>query len=215
MKRLFLILAVVALFSVASYAAPVCGGAQDVLAASFSCEFGGLLFNNFAVTNAGGVPTPSMTLVSAAMVGSDVTLNFNPGLSVSNGGSADMWFYFQVNGPNNAIDLGVGGTGATITERACLTAIDVNSGNICTGGIGNQLGALTLTSGNSGRVGFPSDAYVTPVYVFKNILVQAPANGTAELSSFSQSFAVPEPMTMALFGSGLLALGLVRRFRRS
>ncbi len=214
MKRLFLILAVVALFSAASYAAPVCGGAQNVLAAGFSCEFGGLLFSNFSAVAASPGLVPSMTLVSAAMVGSDATLNFNPSLAVSNGATADLWFYFQVDGGVNAVDLSTGGTFSSITERACLTAIDPNAGNNCVGGIGNQLAALTITSGNSGRASFPTTAYVTPVYLFKNILVQAPANGSAELSAFSQSFAIPEPMTMVLFGSGLLALGLVRRFRR-
>jgi hypothetical protein len=40
-------------------------------------------------------------------------------------------------------------------------------------------------------------------------------NGTSNLTNFRNEFVTPEPMTMALFGSGLLALGLVRRFRRS
>jgi hypothetical protein len=213
MKRLFLILAAVALLSVAGYAAPVCGGAQDVLAVNFSCEFGGLLFSNFAAANAGNVPNPTMLLVSASLAGGDVTLNFNPNLSASNGGYVDIWFWFQVDGAVNAIDLAVGNSGATITETACLTGPIV--GGACPGGIGNQLATLTLTSGNSGRASFPGDAFVTPVYVFKNIKVQAPANGTAEFSAFSQSFGVPEPVTMVLFGSGLFALGLVRRFRRS
>jgi hypothetical protein len=215
---MFLILATVALFSVASYAAPVpCGGAQDVLAGGFSCEFQGLLFSNFSATDAGGVGTPSMILVSAALVGSEVTLNFNPNLSVvggSSGASKDLYFYYQISGGIFGIDLAVGGTGASIDERACSTAIDTNAGNTCTGGVGNQLGTLSVVSGNADRMLFSPLAPVSPVYVFKDILVQAPANGTAHLSTFSQSYAIPEPVTMALFGSGLLVLGLVRRFRR-
>jgi hypothetical protein len=211
-KALVLICAFL-LVGLSANATPVtCGGAQNVLAVGFSCTFEGLTFSDFSLVNAGGSPSGSMILVSAALVGEEVHLNFNPSLSVPANGIADEWFYFEVDGAVNGIDLAVGGTGASITERVCSSPIDVNNGNTCTGGIVNQLAALTITSGNaSGLVMFP-DGPVGHLYVFKNILLQGPPTGPAELSSFSESFGrVPEPLSLVLMGSGLLGLGIFRR----
>lgn len=213
-KALVFICAVL-LLGLSANATPVtCGGAQNVLAAGFSCTFDGLTFSNFSLVNAGGSPSGSMDLVTAGLVGGEVFLNFNPSLAVQAGGIADEWFYFEVDGAVDAIDLGVGGTGASITERVCSTPIDQNGGNTCTGGIVNQLAALTITSGNASGLVYFADGSVDHLYIFKNILLQGPPTGPAELSAFSESFnhgGVPEPLSLILMGSGLLGLGIFRR----
>lgn len=212
-KIVFMLGAALLLLASGANAAVVCGGAQDVTAPGFACDFSNHTFSNFAVVNAGNNPNPKMFLVTANLVGNEMVLNFNPSMSVSNGGLQDTWFYFQVTGGTTGFDLGVGGTGASITERVCSTPIDVNSGNICTGGIGNQLGALSQTSGtSSGFVPYSTPGVAETVFIFKNILLQSPGQGVAvELSAMSQSFGVPEPVTFILFGSGLLGLGIWRR----
>jgi len=235
MKKALVLMGALLLVAVSASAAPACVNATSVLSAGFACSFGGLTFSNFSLANAGGSPSGTMDLVNFGY-GADgsVVLNFNPSLTAVGAAVTDEWFYFTVTGGVGGIDLSVGGNpAATITERACLTPISLMEANICTGGDAlNRLAFLTVSGGASSKVLFSAPyanggagtayaamggGYVPTIYIYKDILLQGPGanNGTTELSAFSQSFAVPEPMTMALFGSGLLALGLVRRFRRS
>ena len=107
---------------------------QNVLAAGFSCTLGPLTFSNFSLVDAtSGIPVGIIDLVTADLSGGNVILNFNPSLSVPAGGRADGWFYFQVDGGINGIDLAVSGLGASITEVACSSPINRN-GNNCSGG---------------------------------------------------------------------------------
>jgi hypothetical protein len=123
---------------------------------------------------------------------------------------SDVWFYFSVTGSTNSLGLAVGGSGSSIFERACTTAIDRNSANNCTGGIANQLVSLTNTSGQSAVAG--SFGPVVSLSIFKDINVRG-GSGPAELTTFSQSFGspVPEPATFGVVGMALLGLGYARR----
>lgn len=214
-------------------AAPVgCAGspppAQTVAtsstASSYSFSCGELTFSNFEVVDAGTVLPAIMNLVSAVEDPSlnMVVLNFNPNMYAWPGTVEDLHFYFQVTGGISGIDLAVGGTRSFITEKACATAINRNGGNNCTGGISNELASLTNFSGNSPVNGtFASGLGASPVYIFKDILVDGRRSSTgAELTSFSQSFytvpviddsSVPEPLSMGLMGSGLTGLIVLRR----
>jgi len=200
MSKLVLVVVVALLTSFGAVAAPVCGGSQNVLSAGFTCEFDGLLFSNFSVVNAGNVPNPSMNLVSANSNGGYVNLNFNPSLAAQSG-AVDVWFYFTVTGGINGIDLTLAGINGSLNDFACATPF-VN--NVCQSG---ALASLVVFSGNSAAASFPNDVFQSPVYIYKNILVQGPG----ELSSFTQSFHIPEPISFVLIGSGLLGLGLLRR----
>lgn len=208
MKKFFVLFSLVSV-SVLS-AVPLCSGPTDVLSSGFSCAIDGVVFSNFSVTAATPGVNPSMTLVTANVVDDVVNLSFNPSLSAPAGTSADIWFYFTVTGGINGIDLTTSGTGSTITEYACSSPL-VN--NICPQG--TQLATLTVGSGETGLAMFADGQFYDTVYIFKNILVEGGVTTRSELSSFTQSFHVPEPVAFVLMGSGLLAIGLVRRIRRS
>lgn len=208
MKRLLAVVAVLVFGVVSASAAPLCTDSlpTDVLAAGFECELGGLLFSDFSVVDAGNVVTPSMSLVAASFDGGTVFLTFNPSLAPDINSSEDLWFFFTVTGGLIGIDLAVGGQNASINELACLDGID--QFNQC---VGTQLGNLVRHSGPGfGEVNWGTSE--SPVFIFKDILTRSQdETNLGHLSTFTQSFHVPEPASFALIGSGLLALGLLRR----
>jgi hypothetical protein len=198
MKRLLVSL-VVTLVSVAVVsAAPLCTGpvtVGDAANAGCTSESGGLTFSDFVVTPGVGTPT-AITLMTATQIGDWVYLTFNPSLSQGQ----DIWLNFTVTGPLGGIDLSVARSNAVVTEVACSGPITAGQ---CSG---QELGYLTVYSGGAGSMDFEQTSDLT--YIWKDIGVGA----GGELSAFTQSFhVVPEPMTFALIGAGLLGLGLLRR----
>jgi len=215
MRRLLLFVLMLGLLgaTIASAATtcPTLGSGPVTVTPGYSCEVNGLVFSNFTVIPATAGTAANVTLVYASVVGDYVNLYFNPSLTASAGSSSDIWFYFTVSGGVNGIDLSVSGTNATITEYACGSP--VTAGNICPAG--TELAKFTAQSGGSAYAAFPGGEFAENVYIYKNILVQGGVTAPGELSSFSQSFHIPEPFTFVLMGSGLLAIGLVRRRSRS
>jgi len=194
------------------------GGPQNVAIADFSCSLGGLTFSDFQVLPAAGNPNPEIDLTGATIAADGtVNLNFNPNMSAPpSGGYQDIWFFFEVTGGVDQVDLGLGGLNATMTEQVCDSAF---SNNICPG---NQLASLVAFSMPPGPSTATSEFFnvTDPLFVFKDINVSPnwPNPNGGGLTSFSQSFhvagggggpaggAVPEPGSVSLLGLALMGL---------
>ena len=194
-------------------------GVDDPVVSTTVITCGTLTFSNFDVPNATGGASGLIDVLAGSdydSVTGAVYLNFNPNL----GANEDEQFLFEVSGGVSQIDMSIGGNNASVTERACANPI-VTSGalaGLCTNSAGTvsetPLGQITVASGEADQPVFSTPFTATsPVYIFKDIMTGA----DGQLSEFTQSFepgSVPEPITMALLGSGLLCLGLLRRKSR-
>jgi hypothetical protein len=172
-----------------------------------------LTFSNFEVVNPNGDAIGSVDINTSTYdsVTGDVSLNLNPNL----GSGQDEGFSFEVVGGVTQLDLSLGGTDATVTERACSTPIPTSgpSAFLCPG---TQLGSVSDFSNDPNAPVFSLPfASTSPIYIYKDIETGAgtPA-GSGQLSELDQSFevsSIPEPVSLVLLGSGLLGLGLLRR----
>jgi hypothetical protein len=212
MKKTVLTLALAAVFIAASPAAVVdLGTVGDYLGSTFT--LGGLEFGSFTVlassTGGGSKVGADGIAISGEVDGDEVKLYFSGGWSADTGQTVDTLISFDVSSPKlpivgNALSLdayGRTGTGiASITENV-LDAQDAI--------VANKL----VYSRPSGVTAFDSAVYSPAqnwVEVTKDVFVSGGTDGYGHISGFSQSFVVPEPVTLAILALGGL---MIRRKR--
>jgi hypothetical protein len=176
---------------------------------SIGCSVGPVTFSNFAYVDATNDPGPVVSLTSTQFIpGTSWGITLNPNLTGTP--PQDIHLVFEVTSTValSVVDLFNGGSPlSTIQERVCTGGVSLATG-ACTG---TQLANISATAGQTS-----ASASFTPsetLWIWKDIGTSA--NGS--ISSFTQNFLAtptPEPLSMALLGGGLFALGLAR-WRRS
>jgi hypothetical protein len=198
--------------------------------ATGGCTIGDKTFSNFTYTSsatnatkidAGGVTVDTIGPAGsgATLSGPDIGLQFNAGWTVGSGQILDSLIGFDVavtDGPALIKDAGLvqGGSGisgngiGSVAENACAPAPCTPSGAI-----------NLLTVDTAGEVSLTDMAIFTPtgsLSVTKDISVNG-NSGTAEISRVNDTFSqtsVPEPASLTLLGSTLVAFGWVGHRRR-
>jgi hypothetical protein len=181
---------------------------------SFAC--GSLIFSDFYLSNVTGNLTGSLDIYSVNINSQGlVTMEANPNLGP--GGSESL--SFTVSGTLDSLSLALGGTSASVTERACSNTIATsgNMADLCTNSAQSAfvapLGQLTVQSAEAMQQVIPGLYTTGPVHVFQTIY-----GGNTGVSSLYEGFGdpVPEPITFVLLGSALAFLGIAgRRLRKN
>ncbi len=195
-------------------AATTCSAGQN-LGMIGSCAFGPLLFDNFKITGVTNVANPLVTLGAISAPSGGVLLEMSPNFAFTAGLLQDLWLSYRVTasrGSITGVELANGGTSkSAIFERLCSSGL--TAGGVCAGGRAVELAELRAAGGETDSETFSPQ---TAIWVFTDIL--APSG--EGISAFAQRYsvgsgsAVPEPVTLILIGSGLLALGIIRRWGR-
>ena len=173
--------------------------ASGTTSGSIPCTLGVDTFNNFYVYNTAasdtnivvGVSFTAPTVMTFGVTDVDAQTDFD--------------VVFEVTPGQSPLTISAAAVSAHIIDTIC--SVEFVQGQSCVGQGGVVLGSGIVNGSMSLTI--PLAASPTGAYwVFEDV---------SAVSSFSKSFAsssIPEPVTLALTGLGLLALGLTRRWRR-
>jgi hypothetical protein len=240
-KRLLSLLVGGIALAIAAGATTLCQDVTSQNIASLKCTVGGLVFSNFQVVAAAGNAAPEVDLASADVSANGaVTLTFNPHMSAQpNGGYQDIYLYYDVTGGVTQVATSLSTQNAVIQQTACASSIASTGGmqgmcptadrlaNIIAVGNGNPVSSGTFNS--AGYLSIFDSVSLSPAAVatlnsFSQVfngagsaVIPTGSNG-GDYGGSSQGggsaagvTAVPEPLTGILMGSGLIALGFMRR----
>ncbi|MDQ6664985.1 MAG: PEP-CTERM sorting domain-containing protein [Acidobacteriota bacterium] len=142
-----------------------------------------------------------------------------------------MDFYYQVANSGSSASAIARESNTSFTGFATQTGFRTDGGSVA-GSLFQNGTVPPVTADSTGNVvGFsftpPSSAKITPGAVSSVLVVSTLATsftlgnaavidgGTQTVSAFQPTSSIPEPVSMMLMGTGLLALAGVRRFKKS
>ena len=212
MKRVSLLIVAVVLAIPSAVWASACGNATLAAydAPGFSCTIGPLLFSSFSYSSSasggGFAPPDSGINVLPVTLAGESGLQFSGGFLASSNQTADGVIGYSVTcqGCNLTDWLLSMVAGATGTGSASAVEVASNGQSLLT-----FVGGGTNILSDSGAFTGGSTAVVT-----KDIGVSGGTSGAAHLSvvdNLWSTSAVPEPGTLALFGSAIIGIGAILR----
>jgi Tfp pilus assembly protein PilW len=171
--------------------------ASGTSSGTIPCTLGSNTFSNFYVYN---TATSDTDIVVGVSFTAPAVMTFG----VTNLDSfTDFDAVFEVTPGQGSLTINTGAASAHIVDTVC--SVQFINGQSCTGNGGVVLGSAIVNGSSTVTIPLANSPSGND-WVFEDV---------SGVTSFSKSFAVPEPVTLALVGAGLLALGLTRRWRRA
>ncbi len=223
----FLIFAGVLVAATSAMAAPVCvaGTYASYELLTTGCMINNLLFSNFQDLESASGSAVALTAAAISVTPDsfslDEGLQFSAPWAVGSQSSLDSNLQFTVqtvNGLNTLDDISLSFNGAPVGSGTSGVAETYCVGSAA--GVGHcstPIQTISVSGGNSGPI---TQFYSTTnaLSVAKDISVTSGTGGSASISlvdnNYSQTGVVPEPISFVLLGSGLLAIGLLRKRTR-